>query len=489
MPTQVATVDSISTALRGGLADDDCFFETSDGYLVVVYMMPTTGNVSISVSGDNGQTWSQSTIMSSYVSVKPYLDADNNLYLVGAVSDGASGYNGRLYKSTYAGSGVWGTAVDKGLFYTGGDLYTRQLVKIGTTIHMLIREYDWVGGTWGDVKHATSTDDGSTWSSFSTIKSSGGDPWTGYSAHFVFRGSTLTVVYGLSNALGLKEWSGSSWGSEHSVSISDWGMEFAGSIDIGGTLYIISSTAVYPKSLKLTSWNGSSFSTVKTLLPAHSITTSIGTDGTDVFFVSTIQEKFSGTEKRVGYILGKYDISAGKVSYSQEIYSADTPDYAYTIRLLKNYSGTEGQLMVFTNQESTTKQISFIRYTNQYALKITKAGYEVNTETNPQNMIMNSNEPCLKIVASGQQTFNIASGANQTFTIAHSVPTPFSVRVFVYHDGLSKYKEATPTSTANYWSDYLFSTVEYDEDNIYVNISNNTGAARNSHFYYFINYT
>lgn len=127
------------------------------------------------------------------------------------------------------------------------------------------------------------------------------------------------------------------------------------------------------------------------------------------------------------------------------------------------------------------------RKSKVYVLNIAKQGKSP-IGASPKDLIFSSKHPCLKFLNLGKREFTINSGQTLNFEENIGVSFPFLPLVFLYQPQLGQYKAATPEMLPNYFNDYLHFSYSFDENKLYVSISNYTGANRTTHYYWFIGY-
>jgi hypothetical protein len=122
-----------------------------------------------------------------------------------------------------------------------------------------------------------------------------------------------------------------------------------------------------------------------------------------------------------------------------------------------------------------------------YGFKVSLPGVDVKTASN-KNLVISSSFACLKVVSSGKQNFTINSGSSQNFTIPLPFSPPLMTFIFLYNPADGFWKPAEQDSIPDSWSDYYWAVYSFDNYNLYITISNNTGSSINSYFIYLIGY-
>ena len=130
---------------------------------------------------------------------------------------------------------------------------------------------------------------------------------------------------------------------------------------------------------------------------------------------------------------------------------------------------------------------------SEYIIAATKSTYDVNTETDPNNFIFNSNYNTFKIIKNDLITCNvIGSTNNQVFTRAHNLPFTPLVNGF-YKDGSSSLiipingVEVTlvPSGDVLVTTGIEFVSIKSDATNIYFTFNNSSVTAHTIKVRYF----
>lgn len=393
--------------------------QTTDGLYDVAFWRDGS-NLYYAVSADHGRNWGTPVSIASDATasrIVAVIDGSNNIYISNVTVSGANN-NIRHKKMTYSGAGIW-TQGSWQSAYTGNNASRHDMCVSGSTrIWIVVQEFNYTSMVWGDLKEIHSDDDGATWSSATTLKTSGGNAFIGYNPMLVVRSGNPVVVYGSQNgsdsAIGVREWNGSSWASE--VTSAAIGGTFYGSapVVIGSTVYIVypylnfshndGVDNIFYGDISVRTWNGSSIGSEVKLFVRQTIQSSYGlqagTDGTTITIV------MSGTPNRRGVVPLKfilYDPGTGKNSNQFVIDSAlsSGSNEISEPKIAQKFQGYAH--VVYAKNISGTKILS--RYfSRDYGIKIAKAGHDVNeplTEANRKNFIIMNTVDAHKIVYAG----------------------------------------------------------------------------------------
>lgn len=125
---------------------------------------------------------------------------------------------------------------------------------------------------------------------------------------------------------------------------------------------------------------------------------------------------------------------------------------------------------------------------------ITKPGHPVQTAS-VKDRVLDTDNPILKLLQIWKRSFTLNAGQSQTYEedikslmTGNSISLPFLPLVYLYVPSLTAYKLVGPTKPANYFSEYLFASMEFTSTKLYVSIINNTGGQVSSHYYFYIGY-
>ena len=187
-------------------------------------------------------------------------------------------------------------------------------------------------------------------------------------------------------------------------------------------------------------------------------------------YVLSFVDEGGGSYKRVD---GKtYDTLYEFYIDSSNIYfvnnSSSTKIFYYYIF----YDGLTGTSTTFTESD--------------YVIKITKSGYDVLTEKNPNNYIFHSDLNTFKMIINSTYSVTLtASTTNQTFSVPHGLSfTPF-VTAFASEVGQSRvFLPNSPDVTSNTWISWVdtgvrFNYVKSDATNIIFNFDNTSTSSKN----------
>lgn len=99
-----------------------------------------------------------------------------------------------------------------------------------------------------------------------------------------------------------------------------------------------------------------------------------------------------------------------------------------------------------------------------YGIRISKAGYDVVQETDPKNMIFDSDYNHLKTAGSGTLTKTVGASSSSTTTVNHSLGVRPLVLAYFHKDGVNKWYicMAQPETTQ---------TRQYEQFNVEVYVS------------------
>jgi len=122
-----------------------------------------------------------------------------------------------------------------------------------------------------------------------------------------------------------------------------------------------------------------------------------------------------------------------------------------------------------------------------YGFKVSLPNVDVKTASS-KDLVISSSFACLKIVSSGKVNFTVNSGGSQNFTISLPFSPPLITFIFLYNPNDGFWKPAEQIVLPDAWSDYYRAVYSFDNSNLYITVSNNTGSSISSYFIYLIGY-
>lgn len=125
---------------------------------------------------------------------------------------------------------------------------------------------------------------------------------------------------------------------------------------------------------------------------------------------------------------------------------------------------------------------------SNYGLIIKKEGVSKNVENCiPKELAFSSSYACAKILQPGRYVFTIADSTDTIYTLPFDalIAFPILILAFLFDPSDSSYKAlgSEDVQTGNFRGKFWF-----DTDNLYIQVSNYTGASIDSHLIYFICY-
>jgi len=124
-----------------------------------------------------------------------------------------------------------------------------------------------------------------------------------------------------------------------------------------------------------------------------------------------------------------------------------------------------------------------------YQVRVSKAGVNALTATDPNDFIFHSAYNTFKIIATGIYTPTVTASSTQTKTLAHNLSYIPLVHAFAKPDGISYVilpNEALYNPLGIGSSTIVFNYLEADSTNIIFNVTNNTGSNLDVSFKYYI---
>lgn len=123
-----------------------------------------------------------------------------------------------------------------------------------------------------------------------------------------------------------------------------------------------------------------------------------------------------------------------------------------------------------------------------WGFKISKPGVDVGTATK-KDLVFTSNDACFKIAQQGMGSISaLSSGSNYLGTIAHSLSFPILPLAYVWIPANSTYRQLLSMDTPVVDSLYVYGDTQYDSSNCFITVSNGTGSALSTHYYYYLCY-
>lgn len=419
--------------------------QTSDGYYFFVFN--DNANLKYVVTDDNGLTWSDPiTLASDSTSTRKSIciDSDNNVHILQRTISGTNS-NGRYIKLTYQGSGVWSAGSWKNA-YTGNQLGRADIiVDSNNRIWVAIQHYNYSTDVWGNLTVRYSDNDGDTWSSATTLITSGGDGWLGYKPSLGLRQGRPVIIYGNgSNEFSIREWNGSSWGSQVTASGGEGFFDGGSIVTIGSTSYIAYSQAQEPRGSYLRTWNGSSLGSRVQIYPGKVANTIAGTDGTDIFILIRESTPWQGGVISTRFV--RYIVATGRKKHQFIVDDTGNTTVSDISQIAIPLSFTGYPVMAYGKNESGTKLYS-IYFDFDFGIKISKSGYDVYDAD--QKQILHSSYPQYKSLISDTGTL-VKSGGQSVKTVEITHNLGYIPRCFVYGHYLDMNAYPTATVKARY---------------------------------------
>lgn len=114
-------------------------------------------------------------------------------------------------------------------------------------------------------------------------------------------------------------------------------------------------------------------------------------------------------------------------------------------------------------------------------MRVSKSGFNVLTETNPNNFIFHSLYNTFKIIATGTNSLTIGTGST-TQSFAHGLSYTPMVLAFVKYSN----NRVGPPGTKDSANDLWFQNVKADATNVVYEFYNNTGASKSVTMRYYL---
>jgi len=421
--------------------------QTSDGYYVIVYFYAAT-TLKYAITLDNGKTWNTPITISTdgtSAQARITIDSNNNIYIADEKQTvSGTNRNIRMIKLAYQGNGVWSAGSWKNA-YTSNNASRLDILKVGSRIWLILQEYNYSTNVWQNTRVTYSDDDGDNWASLTTLITSGGDGWLGYKPTLGLRNGNLVAVYGNgSNDFAIREWNGSSWGSQVTASGMEGFYDGGSIVTIGTTAYVVYAQAQQPRGIYLRTWNGSAVGSAVQIWAAGMANAIAGTDGTNIFVIGREVSPYQGGV--IGTRFVEYVVSGGTKKHHfiiDDPNTATVTDISVPTIPLK-FTGYP--VIAYAKANSGTKLYS-VYFNFDFGIKISKSGYDV---TDPdQKQLLHSSYPLFKAHLSGTGTLvKSSSSGQQTVEITHNLG--YIPRCFVYGHYLNMNDYPTATVVARY---------------------------------------